>query len=93
MGLGRMAEAARIHRVADDLVTDPNPAAVFYAVELRSLTPKLNDFSIASMTTLLKNLAFSSHKTNICSKMKYQKYLKPPVNFPDQTKSGSCVSQ
>ncbi len=49
MGLGCMAGAAGINRVADYLKAYPKEAVIFFSVELCSLTVQMNDISIANL--------------------------------------------
>lgn len=48
MGLGCMAGVAGINRVADYLIGHPKEAAIFFSVELCSLTFQLQDISVAN---------------------------------------------
>ena len=49
MGLGCMAGAAGINRVADYLKGHPTEAVVFFSVELYSLTFQLKDITVANL--------------------------------------------
>lgn len=49
LGLGCMAGVAGINRVSDYLKAFPNEAAIFFSVELCSLTFQIEDFTVANL--------------------------------------------